>query len=107
MLRKTKRRYVSVEIESEARVIAQIFMDALWGAIVKLYGEYGASQTGLKLIDYNQEANLAIIRISLTALEAALTAIASITNMGNAPTAVRVTAISGTLKSLRKGTHKR
>lgn len=106
MLKRTKRRYVALEIDSDARFNAQELMDALWSSVTKLYGEYGASRTGLTLIDHDQSKNVAIIRVSLAALENIQATLASITKIGNTPTAVHVTTISGTVRSLRKRTER-
>jgi len=78
------------------------FMATVWNAFLKLYGEYGASRTGLTLIDYDAEKRFAIIRTVHTAVEMARTALASISKIGNKPAAVHVLVVSGTLKALYK-----
>jgi RNase P/RNase MRP subunit POP5 len=77
-------------------------MDAVWGAVTKLYGEYGASLTGLTLIDYNAEKKTAVIRVALAAVGIVRTSLASIMAIGNREAAVHVVAVSGTIKSLRE-----
>lgn len=106
MLKRTKRRYIALEIDSDARFNSQELMDTLWSSVTKLYGEYGASRTGLTLIDHDQSRNEAIIRASLAALENVQAALASITKIGNRPAVVHVTTISGTVRSLRKRTER-
>jgi RNase P/RNase MRP subunit POP5 len=78
------------------------FMDAVWSAVSKLYGEYGASRAGLTLIDYDVEKRFAVIRTAHTALEMVRTALASITRIGDRPVAIHVLTVSGTIKSLYK-----
>ena len=78
------------------------FMDAVWGAVTKLYGEYGASLTGLALIDYNAEEKTAVVRSALEAVGMVRAALASITSVASREAAVYVLAVSGTIKSLRK-----
>ena len=75
-------------------------MDAVWSAVTKLYGEYGASLTGLALIDYNEEKKTAVIRTALATVNMARTALASITSVAGKETAVHVVVVSGTIKSL-------
>lgn len=77
-------------------------MDAVWSAVSKLYGEYGASQTGLALIDYDMEKGFAIIRAAHTAVKMVRTALASITKIGNKPATIHVLTVSGTIKALYK-----
>lgn len=78
------------------------FVDSIWAAVGKLYGEYGASRTGLALIEYNMEKKIAVLRVTLEALGLLRAAIASITSIAGKEAAVHVIAVSGTLKSLRK-----
>jgi RNase P/RNase MRP subunit POP5 len=77
-------------------------MDAVWGAVLKLYGEYGASRTGLTLIDYNLEKRFAVVRVAHTAVDIVRTALASITKIGNKPAAIHILTVSGTIKALYK-----
>jgi RNase P/RNase MRP subunit POP5 len=76
------------------------FLDAVWAAVTRLYGEYGASQTGLALVDFNEEEKTAIIRVSLITLQQVRAAISSITRITGKDAAIHVVAVSGTIKSL-------
>jgi RNase P/RNase MRP subunit POP5 len=78
------------------------FMDAVWDAVVELYGEYGASRSGLALIDYVGEKRLAVLRVVHTEVEMVRAALASITEVLGKPAALHVLAISGTIKALHK-----
>ncbi len=71
-------------------------------AITRLYGEFGASQTGLALVDFNDEKRTATIRVSLPFLQQVRAALASITGIAGREGVIHVKAISGTLKSLRE-----
>jgi RNase P/RNase MRP subunit POP5 len=75
-------------------------MDAVWSAVTKLYGEYGASLTGLALIDYNVEKKTAVIRTALATVGIVRASLASITSVANMEAAVHVVAVSGTIKAL-------
>lgn len=79
-------------------------MDAVYGAVLKLYGEYGASQTGLVLISYEMEQRFAVVRTAQTAVEMVRAALATITRIGNKSVAAHVLAVSGTIKALREKT---
>jgi len=102
LLKKVRRRYLALEIDSDEVVSSKEFMDAVWSAFLKLYGEYGASQAGLKLIDCDMEKRFAVIRTVHTTLEMVRTALASITKIENKPAAIHVLTVSGTVKSLYK-----
>lgn len=102
MLKKERRRYLALEIDSEETFSSKELMNALWSAVLKLYGEYGASKTGLTLIDYNPQKKLAVIRVVHTAIENVRAAIASITKIGEKPAAIHILVVSGTIKALYK-----
>ncbi len=76
------------------------FIDAVWSAVAKLYGEYGASLTSLSLIDYDMEEKTAVIRTSLATLDLVRASLASITSMADREAAVHILAVSGTIKAL-------
>jgi RNase P/RNase MRP subunit POP5 len=102
LLKRAKRRYLALEIDSQEPVSSQQFMDALWKQVTKLYGEYGASRTGLVLIDYEEGKRFAIVRVALQTLDVVRTALASITTIDSKPAAILVITASGTIKSLCK-----
>ena len=101
-MRRVRRRYLALEIDCDEMAGSKEFMDAVWSAVSKLYGEYGASRAGLTLIDYDVEKRFAVIRTAHTALEMVRTALASITRIGDRPVAIHVLTVSGTIKSLYK-----
>jgi ribonuclease P/MRP protein subunit POP5 len=78
------------------------FMDAVWSAVAKLYGEYGASLTSLALIDYDMEKKMAVIRTSLVTVDLVRASLASITSVAGREAAVHILGVSGTIKALRK-----
>jgi len=101
-LKGIRRRYLALEIDAEEMFDSKEFMDAVWSAVSKLYGEYGASRAGLALIDYDMEKRFAVIRTTHTTLEMVRTALASITKIGNKPAAIHILTVSGTIKALYK-----
>jgi RNase P/RNase MRP subunit POP5 len=99
-LKRVKRRYLALQIDTDGVPSRKEFMDTVWGAVVKLYGEYGASRTGLKLIDYDAEEKTAVVRTSLATVNLVRASLASITSLAGKETAVHVLAVSGTIKAL-------
>ena len=102
-MKRIKRRYLAVQADIDGTLNQREFLDVVWSAITRLYGEYGASQTGLSLIDLNEDSKTAVIRVSLTTLQQVRAALVSITQIMGVEAAVHVTAVSGTIKSLRTG----
>jgi RNase P/RNase MRP subunit POP5 len=99
---KTRRRYLALKTESAENFESKEFLEALWSAILRLYGEYGASKIGLTMISYDAENGIAIIRVAHTGIEKVRVAVASITEIMAKPVAIHILAVSGTLKALHK-----
>ena len=97
-----RKRYLAFRVASEHSANKRDVADAVWNAILKLFGEYGASQTHLALIEYNQEKRWGIIRCSHRTVEMVRAAVASITEINRKPVALHVLGVSGTLKALRR-----
>jgi RNase P/RNase MRP subunit POP5 len=70
--------------------------------VYQVYGEFGASQISMSIVQYDDDAKTLIVRCSLAGLEVARTAIAAVTEIDKKPAALHVVAVSGTLKALRK-----
>jgi len=99
-LKRIKRRYLALQLECEGLPTERELMDAIWAAVTKLYGEVGASLTGLTLIDFDLERKVAVVRVSLAALCMVKASLATVTSIGGREAAVHVLAVSGTLKAL-------
>jgi ribonuclease P/MRP protein subunit POP5 len=102
LLKKVKRRYLAAMIDARAGLSSSDFLDAVWGAVLKLHGECGASRTGLSLISYDDEEMFAVLRVGHDAVDMVRAALASITSIAGGPAAVHVLRVSGTLKALRE-----
>ncbi len=99
-MKRVKRRYLALQIEREVFPTEREFVDAVWGSVTRLYGEVGASQTGLTLIDFDAEWQIAVLRVSLAALKVVRVSVAAITSIADKEASVRVLSVSGTLKAL-------
>ena len=99
-MKRVKRRYLALQIETEQMSLEREFIDAVWASIAKLYGEYGASQASLVLIAYDVEGKTAVIRTALSTLSIVRASLASITLLAGVKASVHVVAVSGTIKSL-------
>jgi len=100
LLKMVRRRYLALGIDSDERFSSKGFMDAIWSAILKLYGEYGTSRAGLTLIDYDVENNFAVVRCLHKAVEMVRAAVASVTKIEDKPAAIHVLTVSGSIKAL-------
>jgi len=102
LIRRVKQRYLVLKIESAEPFEVGDVRDAVWSAVVQLFGEYGASKAGLFLIEYDKERKQAVLRCSHKALPMVHASVVSVTKIRDEPVAVRVLRISGTLRALKK-----
>ena len=99
-LKRVKRRYLAVQLECESLPSEREFMDTVWAAVTKLYGEVGASLTGLALINFDGERKIFVIRSSLVSLPMVRASLATVTGVSGKAASMHVLAVSGTLKAL-------
>jgi RNase P/RNase MRP subunit POP5 len=107
LLKRVKRRYLALKIDSCETFTSREFMDVIWEAISRLYGEYGARQTSLSLISFDEKSKSAVLRTWHTTVDIVRTAVASITRIRDKPAAVHVLTVSGTIKALHKSLNNR
>jgi ribonuclease P/MRP protein subunit POP5 len=100
--KRVRKRYLALKVVSEQPVNERVVMDAVWNSVLKLFGEYGASQANLSLIEHDLQRNYVVVRCFHTALERIRASIASITEINGKPAIIHVVGVSGTLKALRK-----
>ena len=105
MLKRVKRRYLLVAVDSAVKCSSSEFMDAVWGSVSKLFGELGCSKVGLSLISFDDAGQVAVLRVGLAGAESVRTALACVTKVSGKPAAVHVLKVSGTLKSLKTPLH--
>ena len=103
-MKNVRRRYLALHVDSAEPFSSSELMNAVWNAVMKLYGEYGASQAGLSLISYEPQERFAVMRVGHRAVEMVRASLASITSIASKPAAVHVLRVSGTIKALRKKT---
>ena len=101
-MKRTKRRYLALQLEVEGVPSEREIMDAIWISVTKLYGEVGASLTGLALMNFDAERKIVVIRTSLESLLTVRASLAAIVNFGGKNVSLHVLAVSGTLKALYK-----
>jgi len=97
-----RRRYLALKVEGEEPLSERDLVRAIWNSILQLFGEYGASQTNLYLIEFNPESGYAILRCSHKAVDMVRASVAAITKVNEKSVAIHVVRVSGTLRALRK-----
>lgn len=102
MTRVVRRRYLALKVDCDEPVESMALSDAVWNAVLRLFGEVGASQCGLYLVRFDAKTGVSVLRCSHTALPMVRAAVASITRIGDAKAAVHVLRVAGTLKALSR-----
>jgi RNase P/RNase MRP subunit POP5 len=102
-VKRVKRRYLALQLECETLPSERDFMDSVWAAVTKLYGEVGASTTALTLINFDGERKIFVVRCTLASLPSVRASLATITGVSGLEASVHVLAVSGTLKALYSG----
>lgn len=101
-MRQLRRRYLALKVESDQSFDDRDLMDAIWGMVYRLFGEFGASQTSLSRVKYDDEKGVVVARCSHKALDMVRAATATVTEINGKRCVIRVVAVSGTLKALQK-----
>ena len=99
-MKRLKRRYLMVKVEADIPPSDRELIDAVWASVTKLYGDVGASSTGLSLISFDAVRQISVIRVWLGALPMARASLATLTSINGRPVALHVISVSGTIKSL-------
>ncbi len=102
-MKRVKRRYLAVELDSVGVPGERELVDAVWLSLTRLYGEVGASQSGLVLIYFNAERKVAVFRVVLACLPQLRASLASVVSVAGVAASLHVLAVSGTLKALHSG----
>lgn len=97
-----RKRYLALKVESEDPLSERDLIRTIWDSILQLFGEYGASQTNLYLVEFNPKNGYAILRCSHNVVDMVRASVVAITRVNEKPVAIHVLRVSGTLKALRK-----
>lgn len=101
-MKRIKRRYLALQLEVDGVPCEREIIDAIWATVTKLFGEVGASLTGLALINFDFERKIVIVRTSLVSLSSVRASLATIVSVAGKDASVHVLAVSGTLRALYK-----
>ena len=102
MIKREKRRYLALKVETEHPISEQEVFSAVQDSILRLFGEYGASKANIKFIKYIQENGEFVFRCSHIMLDNIRAAITSIITLNGKNVTIHVINVSGTLKGLAK-----
>jgi ribonuclease P/MRP protein subunit POP5 len=98
-----KARYVVFEIISDHPVTFEDFTTALWNSVLNLLGELTASECRIWSIRnlYDARAQRGVLKCAHDRVEHVRTVLSVITMVGESKAAIRISGVTGTLKSAR------
>ena len=99
-MKRSKRRYLALQLECDCLPSEREFMDAIWFSVTGLFGEVGASLSGLCFIDFDVRRKIFVVRVLLAFLPKFRASVAAVTKVAGEDASVNVLAVSGTLRAL-------
>jgi RNase P/RNase MRP subunit POP5 len=100
-VRGVRRRYLYIKVNAGEIINEDHFFSALSNKVHFLYGVTGSNSMNMKLIEWDNEKQAAIIRINHIKLNEARTVIAHIQKIKNTVVRLDVVRVSGTIKTLK------
>lgn len=99
-VRDVRRRYLYAVVESEERFTEPQFRSTLEDKIHFLYGVTGATAMNMRVIEWDDERQAAIVRVNHLKLNEMRAALAHMSELDRAEVRVDVRRVSGTIKTL-------
>ncbi len=98
---KERQRYLLFKIITEGEIEERYLIRAVWRNLFQLYGDFGASQTGLWLVEY-EISRYGIIRTNVQAVPMVKATLAMIRKVNGQNCILVVLGASGTIHALKK-----
>lgn len=98
---KERQRYILFKIITDGKIEERSLIRAIWRNLFQLYGDFGASQTGLWLTEYETK-KYGIIRTNIQALPMVRTTLAVIRKINGVNCMFIIQGVSGTIKALKE-----
>ena len=98
---KERQRYILFEVLAEGEVGEKSLIRAVWRTLTHLYGDVGASKTGLWLVEY-EKSQYGIIRTNIQSLPMIRATLAVIRTIEGKDCILAIQGVSGTIKALKK-----
>ena len=100
-VRDVRRRYIYAELESKANITEPLFISALFEKVHFLYGVTGTTAMNIRVIEWDDEKQAAIVRVSHIRLNEMRAALAHLSEICGAEVRVDIRRVSGTIKTLK------
>ncbi|MDI9619931.1 MAG: Rpp14/Pop5 family protein [Candidatus Nezhaarchaeota archaeon] len=102
MVKRIRWRYLVLHVHAPLDLEARDLERSLRGHIRMFLGVYGLSRCPFKLVAYDREGKIGIVRCPHDSVEALRAALAFLSDIGGVPSSLHVVKSSGTIKKARK-----
>lgn len=96
-----RKRYIVFEVISEKKIRRKELLKEIWDSVYSLYGDKGASESKIKLLEFDNGTGRGILRCAHKKVEEIRAVLACISSVDEAKVGIRVIRTSGTIKAAR------
>lgn len=97
-----KKRYLVFEVLAKRRIAEpSSIRRAVYNSMLQLYGEMGAADAGLIMLDFNASSQRGIVKVSNKCVNSLKASLSLIKNVNAEPATLKSVGISGTLRKAR------
>ena len=97
-----RNRYIVYKIRADKPFTQEEVGKTIWSHSLRFLGELGVSQSGLRIVDFNQKKQAGIIKCTHTTVEQVRASLALISEISQTPAALDVVYVSGTIKKAKE-----
>lgn len=102
-----KRRYLGFRIEADGRLSGKEAEAGVLKGILSFIGELGFAKANPKLIRFDPESGIGILRCNVPKVERVQGALSLVNSIGGKKAAIRLLGVSGSIKKLGKKANKK
>lgn len=99
--KREKNRYIVFETISKREFGVDEISGAIWRSLFSLVGELGASRTAFRVVDWDRNLQIGILKVERNGLNSVRAALAMIKEVEREPAVFCVKSVSGILKKAR------
>ncbi|MBD3388205.1 MAG: hypothetical protein GF416_03925 [Candidatus Altiarchaeales archaeon] len=97
-----RNRYIVFEVISDSKPDRKSVVDAVWGSLLRLHGELGASRTSMWVMDYDPEKKRGILKVNHSSVDVLKSSMAVVKEIRRQKAIINTVKTSGTLRKARE-----
>lgn len=96
-----RNRYMTFTVTGDIQPNRKQIVDGIWASLLKMYGEVGASQTSMWVMDWEQTKNSGILKVNHKSVEMLRASMTLLKELNGKKIKTDVSRVCGTLKKAR------